>query len=1020
MSDSDLAPAGSSSYSSSTLHVGDGTWDNGRDTFLLPNLVGLNFDTMRYNGMGNRFANLPGYYNLILGHGILAAIVFLAVVPAAIFMAKFYRGDPRTAVKVHVYLQILTVFLLTVVFVLGYFAVGPERSLTNPHHGIGVAVYVLVLAQFLFGWVMSRLEKKRKDPMALTRIPKKVWVHKLLGRSIALLGIVQIALGLTLYGSPKSLFILFAIAGAFLVFGYLALDRRYYEERRVEWGVDGQNEFYSDYNSSYLSGTQTDFTQDRRQRQGRPPSREREGGGWGKKILAGAGALGAYEWWKHKRDQKRDRREERDYGDESVFDDDGHDRRYRGPPTGMASSAGPGMGPSVGPSGVSSQASTRPPPGVMYGAGSVPTGVESRAPPHRPRSRQARLPPTEESRLSPESWEDEKYSESQRPHTWRDRLLGAGAGIGAFAGIKSLLDRRNSRRKPAYEDDYREKRYRPPLGGNQNMVSQTDVSRVEAGDAPMSPPNARIAGEAPNTPSQTPSRPPRRPMGRSSMDSMSYDDEESFVGGPPRHHEPQHKHEEDFNTLRNSVATLGAIAGFREWYKRRGERKERQQADRLRRQDREDEERFNRRNSMHYPRMQDSHAGRRESDTGTLMTGVSGPAAETHGFMSSQPELSRTNFSQSRVDTNAPPLPANAGAVPSMGPSTMEPGYSQQHSGPYDPNASGYHLPPPPPGPPPHNLQMPPGAVNPDPNRLMSHEDMQQSGPSEGGPYGSSAAAATLAGGAAASSHATNRQRRASHSQSPSRFGHSGTDSQSRLEGRRPDENAIASTSQVHNSTVDPSASGAPNPVGSPPVSVKMHMHRDGQHVTLRRLSEEEAAAERTARRQERMERRSARQRTRRGSSLSSGQESDAAPPGSNAKYRRHGGGNGKRHRMRDSSQQPYSNVPAPPASLSTIGSGTPTGRRQSSELNLPPAVPAHGVPQTSSAGGDGASPPVAPANLNPPISGSGMSGTVGSPGDAGTGTDLSTFDNNRRRRRAERARRLEAAQGRGNRVEFE
>lgn len=32
------------------MHVGDGTWDAGRDTFLLPNLQGLNFDTMRYNG----------------------------------------------------------------------------------------------------------------------------------------------------------------------------------------------------------------------------------------------------------------------------------------------------------------------------------------------------------------------------------------------------------------------------------------------------------------------------------------------------------------------------------------------------------------------------------------------------------------------------------------------------------------------------------------------------------------------------------------------------------------------------------------------------------------------------------------------------------------------------------------------------------------------------------------------------------------------------------------------------------
>jgi hypothetical protein len=51
---SGLAPAGSSSYDSNTLHVGDGTWDSGRDDFLLPNLVGLNFETMRYNGAFGR------------------------------------------------------------------------------------------------------------------------------------------------------------------------------------------------------------------------------------------------------------------------------------------------------------------------------------------------------------------------------------------------------------------------------------------------------------------------------------------------------------------------------------------------------------------------------------------------------------------------------------------------------------------------------------------------------------------------------------------------------------------------------------------------------------------------------------------------------------------------------------------------------------------------------------------------------------------------------------------------------
>lgn len=45
-----FSPAGSSTYSSNTLYIGDGTWDSTRNDFLLPNLVGLNYATMRYNG----------------------------------------------------------------------------------------------------------------------------------------------------------------------------------------------------------------------------------------------------------------------------------------------------------------------------------------------------------------------------------------------------------------------------------------------------------------------------------------------------------------------------------------------------------------------------------------------------------------------------------------------------------------------------------------------------------------------------------------------------------------------------------------------------------------------------------------------------------------------------------------------------------------------------------------------------------------------------------------------------------
>ena len=162
------------------MYVGDGTWDSQRNTFLLPNLQGLNFDTMQYNGnvmerlhlttyqlthsgMGNRFREIPQYYTLILAHGILAAITFLFIVPSAILVVRFYKyRNPYMHVRIHVWLQIMTVLLTTVIFILGFFAVGPERSLTNPHHGIGVAIFVLVLIQFIGGWWVNSREKRKR------------------------------------------------------------------------------------------------------------------------------------------------------------------------------------------------------------------------------------------------------------------------------------------------------------------------------------------------------------------------------------------------------------------------------------------------------------------------------------------------------------------------------------------------------------------------------------------------------------------------------------------------------------------------------------------------------------------------------------------------------------------------------------------------------------------------------------------------------------------------------------------
>ena len=113
-------------------------------------------------GMGNRFRNMAGYKPLITAHGILAAITFLFVVPGAIFMARFYHRNPRLALRVHIWLQIMTLLLATALIVLGFQAVGLERSLTNPHHGIGVALYTLVVVQVLGGSIIHRLEKGKE------------------------------------------------------------------------------------------------------------------------------------------------------------------------------------------------------------------------------------------------------------------------------------------------------------------------------------------------------------------------------------------------------------------------------------------------------------------------------------------------------------------------------------------------------------------------------------------------------------------------------------------------------------------------------------------------------------------------------------------------------------------------------------------------------------------------------------------------------------------------------------------
>lgn len=242
-----LSSPGSVSYDSDTMTVGDGTWDFTKNTFLLPNLQGTDFDTTRYNGMGNRFSTVHQYHTIILAHGIMAAMVFLFLVPFSVMIARFYSREPGYAIRYHARLHVFACLLLLATFILPFFAVGPKRSLSNPHHGIGVAIFVMFMVQLIGGRIVHRITKLRS---------LRVTLHQWLGRAVAILGIVQIPLGLTLYGSPKVLFILYAVWMGFLLLVYFVLSyqsqgrrEHYMSEVRSEAGNTRitESEYFSDH-----------------------------------------------------------------------------------------------------------------------------------------------------------------------------------------------------------------------------------------------------------------------------------------------------------------------------------------------------------------------------------------------------------------------------------------------------------------------------------------------------------------------------------------------------------------------------------------------------------------------------------------------------------------------------------------------------------------------------------------------------------------------------------------------------
>jgi hypothetical protein len=180
--------------------------------------------------------------------------------------------------------------------------------------------------------------------------------------------------------------------------------------------------------------------------------------------------------------------------------------------------------------------------------------------------------------------------------------------------------------------------------------------------------------------------------------------------------------------------------------------------------------------------------------------------------------------------------------------------------------------------------------------------------------------------------------------------------------------------------------------VESPPVSVKVKMHNDGRHVTLRRLTEEEQAAQRRSER-----RASAAGRRRRNSSFSSGDDADTM--GASAADKRW-----RRTEAMEAQQAAENAAAGPSGPTPPVHMPYPTPPPPGTQAIDPRTGHLYDVP----------APPPIPAST----SNLGAPGSITSPGTETSGA--TEYANNRRRRRAERAQARLAREGRQqNTVDF-
>ncbi|CAG8459603.1 11737_t:CDS:2 [Diversispora eburnea] len=181
---------------------------------------------------------LSTYDKYIISHGLIMFLTWGLIVPGAIFIARFARNViPQGWFRLHWGIQLFLAAPLLVIGLLLAIGAGVKFNPGNTHEMLGVILIGLFFGQLTLGWIHHKLyDSSRKY------IPWWTKLHWWWGRIIALLGFVQITLGLGEYNVGKTLVFLLYTWVIFIIVSYIGLAYFYVNKRRSEIKALGRSD----------------------------------------------------------------------------------------------------------------------------------------------------------------------------------------------------------------------------------------------------------------------------------------------------------------------------------------------------------------------------------------------------------------------------------------------------------------------------------------------------------------------------------------------------------------------------------------------------------------------------------------------------------------------------------------------------------------------------------------------------------------------------------------------------------